>query len=421
LRTLATAARLALALALAGVAITACGTDPRAPVASRHPCLGGHLLSVWAGLPLSGPDAFSMASLVGGARIALFNAHKRAGGCTVRLRPFDDAGASGVWDPGRTSQIAQRAASDKGAVAYVGDFDSGATATSLQTTNAANALQISPWSPYVGFTDAGPADDEGDPQRFQSSGHNTFARLVPSDYNQAGANADFMAQQGVTRLFVLGDVSDPFDADIAQLIANRAELSGVPVVGYKPNLNLETNTQPQGYAGVATEIAAARADAVVLGGRPGPGALALWTELHAMLPHAKLFAPSTLATPDFLAHLGAAAGATYVTSPILRWSQYPRVARRIKLDYHRRHGVYPNQFALYGYEAMQDVLLAIRRSGAAATPARLLDAFFHLGARRGAIGDYTIYPDGNMSLKTFDGYRVGPGGRLLFVTAIALG
>src|SRR5262249_40657550 len=150
---------------------------------------------------------------------------------------------------------------------------------------------------------------------YQSIGHNTFARLVPSDYNQAAATASFMAGQRVTRLFVLGDVSDPFDADIAQLIANRAELSGGPAVRYKPNLNLQPHPHPQGYASVAREIAAARADAVVLGGRPGPGALALWDELHTMLPHAKLFAPSTLATPDFLGHLGAAAAATYVTSP----------------------------------------------------------------------------------------------------------
>jgi branched-chain amino acid transport system substrate-binding protein len=420
LRTLGTVGRLALALALGGGAIAACGTSPRVHVAASHQCLGGRVLTVYAGLPLSGPDSFGMASLVGGARIALYAAHKREGPCIVQLRPFDDAGASGVWDPGLTNQIAQRASSDPGAVAYIGDFDSGATATSLQTTNASNTLQLSPWSPYVGFTDPGPADDEGDPQRYQSSGRNTFARLVPSDYNQAAAAATFMADQGVTRLFVLGDVSDPFDADIAQLIANRSELFGVPVVGYKPNLNLETNTQPQGYAGVATEIAAARADAVVLGGRPGAGALALWTELHTMLPHAKLFAPSTLATPDFLSHLGAAASVTYVTSPILEWSQYPPAAARIKRGFCRRHGVCPNQFALYGYEAMRDVLLAIQRSGWAASSPKLLHAFFHLGARHGVIGDYTIFPDGNTSLKTFDGYHVTAGGRLAFVTAIAL-
>ena len=115
---------------------------------------------------------------------------------------------------------------------------------------------------------------------------------------QAQATVAFMRAQGVSRLYVLEDISDPFDADVAQLIANDAP-PAVTVVGQQA-IDTETNTAPPGYAAIATTIAAARADAVVLGGRPGPGAQALWTELHRMLPHAKLFAPSTLATPAFL-------------------------------------------------------------------------------------------------------------------------
>ena len=65
-----------------------------------------------------------------------------------------------MWDPGLTAQVAHVAASAPAAIAYIGDFDSGATATSLQITNASNTLQISPWSPYVGFTGSSPADDQ---------------------------------------------------------------------------------------------------------------------------------------------------------------------------------------------------------------------------------------------------------------------
>jgi ABC-type branched-subunit amino acid transport system substrate-binding protein len=204
------------------------------------------------------------------------------------------------------------------------------------------------------------------------------------------------------------------------LIANDAPAAGVPVVGYQPNINLSTNTQPQGYGGLVSNIQAARANAVVLGGKPGPGALALWAELHATMPHAKLFAPSTLATPAFLAHLGAAASATYVTSPILEWSQYPPVARRVKEQYCRAYRTCPNQYALYGYEAMNDVLAAIRRASST-DPSALAHAFFHLGERRGVIGNYVIYPDGNISLKTFDLYSVTAGGRLALKMPVTLG
>jgi len=420
LRTLGLA-RVTLTLALGGV-IAGCGGEGPAHVAADR-CASGRWLTVYSALPMAGADARDMAAIVGGERIALYAAHKRAGPCNVQLEPSSDAsGAAGDWQPGLTTQIAQRATADPGALAYIGDFDSGATATSLQITNAADTLQISPWSPYVGFSDTGPADDEGDPQRYQQSGHNTFARLVPSDYNQASAIATFMAYEGVRRLYVLGDVSDPFDADVAQLIANAAPQAAVSVVGYNPRFNTATNTQPQGYATTAAGIAAERADAVVLGGRPDAGSLALWTELHRVLPHAKLFAPSTLATPAFLAHLGAAASATYVASPILRWSEYPPLARRVKAAFDRLYHYYPNQFVLYGYDAMQAVLDAAKAAGSSVTnPASLRYHLFHLGQIHGALGDYTIYPDGNTSLNAFDGYQVTPQGQLAFVHSIPVG
>jgi branched-chain amino acid transport system substrate-binding protein len=305
-------------------------------------------------------------------------------------------------------------------VAYIGDFDSGATATSLQITDAADTLQVSPWSPYVGLTNPSGANDEGDPQRYQSSGHDTFARLVPSDYNQAAATVDYMAYAGVNRLYVLGDASDPFDADIAQLIANAAPSAGITLVGYNTILT-DGATQPAAYASDVAPIVAERADAVVFGGEPGAGALALWSELHAELPAAKLFAPSTLAMPGFLRGLGAAAGSTYVTSPLLEPRQYPRAGRRVLAAYDRRYGRGPSDvYALYGYEAMADVLRAIKDAGRrGAQPASVLYHFFHLPQINGTIGGYRIFSDGNISLKLLDGYRVSAGGQLTLTGGLA--
>jgi hypothetical protein len=70
---------------------------------------------------------------------------------------------------------------------------------------------------------------------------------------------------------------------------------------------------------------------------------------------------------------------------------------------------------------MQDVLAAIQKANYATNPPALLHAFFHLGTRHGVTGDYVIYPDGNTSQTTFDGYGVGPSGRLRFRTRIAVG
>ena len=205
------------------------------------------------------------------------------------------------------------------------------------------------------------------------------------------------------------------------MIANDAPPS-ITVVGQQP-LDTETNTAPQGYAAIAATIAASRADAVVLGGRPGPGAVALWTELNKLLPHAKLFAPSTLATPAFLsgvASLSSAASATYVTSPILLPRQYPRVGRRVFAAYRRRFGVAPTPYALYGYDAMRLVLRAIGRARSR-NRAAVRSAFFHLPEMHGALGDYRIYADGDTSLDVLDGYGVNAAGALVFRQRIPAG
>jgi hypothetical protein len=197
--------------------------------------------------------------------------------------------------------------------------------------------------------------------------------------------------------------------------------------------------------------------------------IALWQELHTMLPHAKLFAPSTLATPTFLSGIAAttstttttsggsttsttsttststsstaststttstgsttaspatrptsAASATYVTSPILEPYQYPAAAWVELAKYRTRFKTKPTAYALYGYAAMRDVLLAIKRAGAEATnrPALLKYFFHHLGVIGDVLGRYTINGYGDSSLQSFDGYRVSPSGRLVLVRRI---
>ena len=76
---------------------------------------------------------------------------------------------TGVWDPGLTAADAKAAAQDKTTIAYLGDYDSGASAISLPLVNAAGILQISPASPYVGLTSARDAGQD-EPDRFYPTG-----------------------------------------------------------------------------------------------------------------------------------------------------------------------------------------------------------------------------------------------------------
>ena len=86
---------------------------------------------------------------------------------------------TGEWAPGETANNAKYAAQDSTTIAYLGDYDSEATAISLPFVNAAGILQVSPASPYVGLTSSLHAGQD-EPERFYQTGKRTFARLMPS-------------------------------------------------------------------------------------------------------------------------------------------------------------------------------------------------------------------------------------------------
>src|SRR6202035_818911 len=227
LRNHRTAAWLAGALA---VALAGCGTTDPVPVSSDTAAAKTlTALTIYTDLPLAGSSGAIQRSIANGARLALeqwghrvtYVQHGHLRSFHVYLDPLNDADArTGNWSQDLTAANAQYAASKPTSVAYIGDFESAATAISLQAISPSGILQISPWSPYVGFTDANAADGKGDPARFYPPRRqNNFARLSPSDLTEAEAIVEYMAHLGVTRLWVLEDVS-VFDAAIAQLVAN---------------------------------------------------------------------------------------------------------------------------------------------------------------------------------------------------------
>src|SRR5439155_24080485 len=135
--------------------------------------------------------------IVNGEKLALSQAGGRAGPFKVGYVSLDDSNqTNGVWNPGVTASDAKAAAQDTATIAYLGDFDSGATAISLPLINGAGIPQISPASPYVGLTQAQDAGQD-EPERFYPSGVRTFARLQPGDADQAKAQVRLMRSLGV--------------------------------------------------------------------------------------------------------------------------------------------------------------------------------------------------------------------------------
>jgi ABC-type branched-subunit amino acid transport system substrate-binding protein len=267
---------------------------------------------------------------------------------------------------------------------------------------------VSPASPYIGLTDSSSYDDKGEPESYYPKTTRTFARLVPSDLQEASATVSFMHSLGVTSLYVLTDAvpyNTPFDSVIGTMIAADAPHDRVTVAG-SAQIDTASDTTADQYKPLVKAIAATHAQAVVVGAAPDPGAEALWQELYAKLPGVKLFAPSTLATNPFLQSLGAAAAATFVTSPILPLDQYGPQAQDVLSLYRREFKTAPSAWSLYGYEAMASVLKAISLAGKNPDREDVVKAYFHLGWRDSVIGRYRISNGGDTSLDRFVGYRV---------------
>ena len=400
------------ALAAAAVGASGCGGVGVSGAAE----VAGTQLAIYSSLPLQGPSAAISEQMVNGERLALADAGARAGPFTINFLSLDDANpTTGNLDPEATATDAKKAAQDTTTIAYLGDYDSAATAVSLPLVNGAGILQVSPASPYVGLTSSLDAGQD-EPARFYPSGRRTFARLQPGDPVQAAAQVSLMRALGVRKVYVLDD-QDPFEVPLAQIVAGDAKRAGIAVAAH----DSVATTLGSVFTGEVEKIVESAPQAVFLAGDPGAGTAALWRQLHSADPQLLLLGSSSMVSEPFVSKIGAAAQSTYLTTPVLAVSDYPPSAAHVLSDYRHQFGGEPGPYALYGYEAMTVVLDAIRSAGPHGNNRQVVtDRFFAIRNRDSVIGRYSIEPDGETTLARYGVDRV-VSGRPVFYRAINLG
>jgi branched-chain amino acid transport system substrate-binding protein len=389
--------------------------------------VSGNQLTIYSSLPLEGPLAPVSAQIVDGEKLALAQAGGRVHRFKINYASLNDANPkTGEWAPGETATNAKIAAQDSSTIAYLGDYDSGATAISLPFVNEAGILQVSPASPYVGLTSSLDAGQD-EPERFYQTGRRTFARLMPADPVQAAAQVELMQRLGVARVYVIED-QDPFDLPLAAILAEACKRAGIEVVG-EDTIDTTASTE---YSEEARKVSESGAQAVFFSGLPGAGAVALWQQLHAGDPRLRLLGSSSLtessvapasaraSAGSFASQLGAAAGATYLSTPVLPSALYPPAARAVLAQYRAQFHEAAGPYALYGYETMSAVLLAIRRAGSHGNDREaVIDRFFAIRNRDSVLGHYSIQADGDVTLSRYGIDRV-LSGRLVFYRALAV-
>jgi branched-chain amino acid transport system substrate-binding protein len=389
------------ALAAAGAGLTGCSGTPSSEVADAT----GGQLAIYSSLPLQGPSAAISQQIVGGEKLALADAQGRAGRFKIGYVSLDDANPqSGEWSPDVTSTDAKTAAEDTSTIAYIGDFNSAATAISLPLTNAAGILQVSPSSPYEGLTrslDAG----QDEPERFYLNGRRTFARLQPGDAVQAAAQVQLMRSLGVRRVYVIDD-QDPFEIPLSELVASDATSAGIKLAAHD---SISTNAGAA-YAGEIEKVLESKAQAVFFAGGGGAGTVALWRALHNADPRLLLLGSSSMVAETFTSRIGASAAETYLTTPVLPVGLYPASAQRVLRSYVRTFGGGAGPYVLYGYEAMTVVLDSIRAAGAHGDDRQaVVDGLFAVRNRNSVLGRYSIEPNGETTLSRYGVDRVRNG------------
>jgi len=368
-------------------------------------------LTIYSSLPLQGDSRPQSESVNNGMELALEEAGGKVGDITINFEKLDDAtAAAGKWEPGKTSANAREAAQNEEAIAYLGEFNSGATAISLPILNEAGILQVSPSNTYVGLTREQGAD-EGEPQKYYPGGTRTYGRVVPADHIQAAAVVSYMKEQGCTNVYILND-KEVYGKGLADQVEKIAGEQGLEVLG-----NDGIDTKAANFRALASKVGGANADCFFFGGITQNKGVQVFKDVAAAANGIKMFGPDGVAESPFTEKLGNIEKQVFVSAPTLDPKFYPPAAQKFFDDFKAKYNKDPEPYAIYGYEAMSVALLAIEQAGvtdaSAESRKKVVDAFFQTKGRESVLGTYDIDENGDTTLSDYGGYKV-EGGKLVF-------
>lgn len=368
---------------------------------------GSGTIDIYSSLPLQGTSRDQSIAVNNGAKLALQQLGGKVGGLTVKFTPLDDStAATGKWDQGQVSKNAQQALSDSSSVAYLGEFNSGATAISLPILNRVPLLQVSPSNTAVGLTSNAPGADVGEPTKYYPTGKRNYGRVVPKDTVQGAALVTLMKGDGCASAYILND-KEVYGAGLARNVEIAAKTSGLKIDG-----DQGIDPKAPNYRSQAAQI---KSPCFLFLGITDNNAVQVFKDVSAADPSAKLYGPDGVAEASFTnttkgipASLDPRVQLTVAT---LDPKSYPPAGQRFFKQYSQTYNTAkPDPYAIYGYEAMSVVLDAIKRSGITASGAasrqKVTDAFFATKDRPSVLGTYSVDQNGDTSLTNYGVYKV---------------
>ena len=338
-------AGLCLLLFLMAAGVSACGTDDGV----EETRIIGDSLTVYSSLPLHGPLAPVARDMVAAEKLALQEAGGRAGLYAVNYVSLDASDPeTGRWSPGRVSGNARRAVQTPNAIAYLGELEPGASATSVPILNEGGILQVSPRDTYAGLTEP---VAPGEPDRWYPSGERTFTRVVPPGTAQVDELVPAMRAGAVRRLTIVDDGALP--TGLGDAVAEQAREAGITITGRR-----RVDAARGVPEGLAAQLRGERPDALFYGGGDAELAADVFRAAGEADRRMRLYGSDALAlAPALSRRAGAAADRLVVTG--VDPGASGDFARRFRAAFGRE----PHPQAVLGHRAMQLVLDAVRRAG----------------------------------------------------------
>jgi branched-chain amino acid transport system substrate-binding protein len=417
-------ALLSCLLAVFAVGMTACGEDDDENGGGGGESAegGGGTVNVYSSLPLQGASRPQTTAMVEGIKLALQQRNGKAGEVTVKYTSLDDSTAqAGTWTPEATSANARKVAQDDAAVAYIGEFNSGASAISIPILNEVPIAQISPANTAVGLTSDEPGADQGEPEKYYPTGERHYLRIVPKDTIQGAALATLMQEDGCQNAYILND-KEVYGAGLSRNIESAAQEVGLEVLA-----NEGIDPKAPNFRSQAATMKSEGADCFVFSGITANGAVQLYKDVAAALPDAKLYGPDGVAESGFAdpAEGGIpenVASRVKLTVATLAPDEYPPAGQKFFEDYEAEYGeANPDPYAIYGYEAMSLVLDTCEELGPDCSDKQaMIEGLFNTKGRESVLGTYDIDENGDTTLTDYGVYTV-KGGELEFDQTIKAG
>jgi branched-chain amino acid transport system substrate-binding protein len=383
--------------------------------------VSGNTLTIYSSLPLQGASRTNSVAVNNGAKLALKQRGNKVGKFNIKFVELDDSTASaGKWDPAQTQQDARKAIADKTTIAYLGEFNSGATANSLPKTNRAGILQVSPSNTAVGLTSNEPGADVGEPDKYYPTGKRTYARVVPKDTVQAAAQVTIWKENGCKKVYIVND-KEVYGLGLAKIAATLAPKQGIQVAA-----NEGFDPKAANYRSLAGKIKSSGADCFFGSIIVDNNGVQLFSDIGNGVPNLKLFGPDGVAEDSFTQKKGGLpaniAARTLVTVATLSPSDFPPEGKKFFADYTKEYNdSTPEPYAIYGYESMQLILNGIEKAGAKGNDRQaVIDAVYATKGRKSVLGTYDIDKNGDTTLTDYGLYTI-KNGQLTFDKVIKAG